>query len=204
MLFHDLQKTLAELDALPAVDRHGVDIDPEIDRAIELLGAAAWEAEEAAYVKDACALMRDKLEQRLDEELAELAVRKPTTSRVYLADVKRFTAFCVERDLPALPAAAETVAWFLLDAFDNGASLATVRRLNAAVGWAHRIKELFDPTPDVLVRSAVRHVAKLTGMLQVARPGEAVPEPIPAKANGNAQFEGAAVPDDDDISTEVH
>jgi hypothetical protein len=45
---------------------------------------------------------------------------------------------------------------------------------------------------------------KRTGALQVARPGVAVPEPMPANVNGNAQFEGAAVPDDDEISKEVH
>lgn len=206
MLFLELSKTLADLNTAPVDGRHGVDLPPELDRAIELLGAAAREAEQAAYVRDACAIMRDALEQVLDEELAELAVKTPTTSRVYVADVKRFASFCAERDMPSLPAAPETVAWFLLDAFDEGSSLATVRRLNAAVSWAHRVKECFDPTPDVLVRSAVRQISKRAGALQVARPGVAMPAPVPEVVNGNnAKLEGGdAVSDDDETPKEVH
>ena len=66
------------------------------------------------------------------------ASRAASTRRVYESDWKHFTAWCRDRDVPTLPAAAAVVAVYLASEKDRGLSPLTIGRKLAAIGWMHR------------------------------------------------------------------
>lgn len=82
----------------------------------------------------------DDLERVLEPELKKLR-KKPSTARLYAADVRLFKAFCEnELEMMFRPAAPEAVCHFLLDRHLAGASLSTIRRYVAAITYLHRIE----------------------------------------------------------------
>lgn len=82
---------------------------------------------------------------RPDAELLEIAAafaraaQAPRTRSAYSGQWQRFCAFCAARDLPALPAAPETVcAWMAARAADDGVKVSTIALGLAAIDAAHR------------------------------------------------------------------
>src|SRR5262249_45594671 len=62
--------------------------------------------------------------------------------------------------MPWRPAAPEVVCYFLLDtAEDRGASMETIKRLIAAISWAHQIGQVWDPTTDPLIGALLKFLA---------------------------------------------
>ena len=64
--------------------------------------------------------------------------RAASTRRVYESDWKHFSAWCLDRGVPTLPAPAAVVAVYLSTEKDRGLSPLTVGRKLAAIGWMHR------------------------------------------------------------------
>lgn len=81
-------------------------------------------------------------------------MRAPSTDRAYRADWAAFGAWCSARQLPALPAAATTVARYLDDVARHH-KVATVRRRLAAVRAAHLDAGAASPTGAAPVRLVV-------------------------------------------------
>jgi hypothetical protein len=100
------------------------------------------------------------LEHRYAEHIASKETLSDASKRQYTVALKQFYQFCADasaggvtvRDHPARPA---TVASFLHEQRAAGASAMTIRRLSAAISWAHRLFDLFDPCSDPLVRAVV-------------------------------------------------
>jgi hypothetical protein len=172
----------------------GVDISPHLQRAIDALVAETRAAEQREYVAEVRDALRVGLERTLEDELTELTAKTDETTRVYTADAARFKRFADDIGMPFCPAAPEIVAFFLLEELGNGASLATINRLSAAIAWTHKVKEAFDSTTDPLVRAAVRYATKHKSN------GHGVNG---ANGSANAKFEGESVPDDE-ATEKVH
>jgi hypothetical protein len=100
--------------------------------------------------------LREILDSILAPELEELSQHAPSTRKSYLSDCKRFKRFCDAADASFRPAAPEIVAHFLLAEANKG----DLHRICAAIGYAHRLAGLPDPTSDVIVRAAVRRLTR--------------------------------------------
>lgn len=86
------------------------------------------------------------------------------TRRAYAADWQIFLAWCAARDLPALPASAETVALFLsAEAEVNHRRPATLARRAAAIRLAHRSQDCESPTNSELVKATMRGIRRAHG-----------------------------------------
>ncbi len=131
-----------------------------IDRANRRNEADRIESEKREWQREMCDLLRGKLAVDLADELEALRSKSPSTKRVYAGDCKRFKEACDQVRMPFRPAAPEMVASFLLSEFNEGASVNSINRLVAAIGYAHTIARMVDPTEDILVRAAVKNVAK--------------------------------------------
>jgi hypothetical protein len=68
------------------------------------------------------------------------AAKAPNTLRAYRADWQHFSTWCGAREVPALPAAPETIAFYLADLAGQGRKPATLRRKLTALGRAHEAK----------------------------------------------------------------
>jgi site-specific recombinase XerD len=67
------------------------------------------------------------------------ASKAAATRCVYQKDFARFTAWCDQRHLSAIPAAPETVAAFLAAEAARGIKPATIGRRVAAIRYAHKL-----------------------------------------------------------------
>ncbi len=66
------------------------------------------------------------------------ASRAASTQRAYASDWRRFSAWCLARQLETLPADPRVVAVFLSAEAEAGSAPLTVGRRLAAIGWMHR------------------------------------------------------------------
>jgi hypothetical protein len=126
-----------------------------IDRLNRKMSAESAEKREAQMLRPELEFI---LNQALDDEILERSWISDETEKNYKADIRRFREWCmVERwsDLPALP---EVVAFFLIFLASDGATMDVLRRHVAAISWAHRMKELYDPTGDIAVKAAIRWI----------------------------------------------
>ena len=85
---------------------------------------------------------------RLGELVSEAvgASYAEATKRAYARTVRQFEAWALERGQPALPRRPETVAAYLADRADRGASISTVRADAAGIAAAHRAAGHDTPT----------------------------------------------------------
>ena len=74
----------------------------------------------------------------LEQAKLARAMLAPLTRQGYDYDWRAFMRWCSVRRLTALPAAAETVALFVVDLLSKGRKISTVRRLVAGVTHVHR------------------------------------------------------------------
>ena len=91
------------------------------------------------------------------------AEKAEATRRAYKSDFAIFTAWCVERDASALPAAAQSVAAFLAWEANRGTKPSTIGRRVAAIRYAHKLTGLPLPTDDERVRATVRGIRRIHG-----------------------------------------
>lgn len=82
------------------------------------------------------------------------------TLRAYRAGWKRFEAWAARHGGKAMPARPETVAAYLADRADRGASMPTVRADAAAIAAAHRHAGHEPPTASEGVRATLRGLAR--------------------------------------------
>jgi hypothetical protein len=134
--------------------------DAALGRAADAYVADLFEQERLAREQEIDRLVRDSLEKRYAPQLIECATKVPRTRQSYIATFKHFKSFCADVNVTSLPARAGTVAAYLHQHILDGASPEKIRRLVAAVSYAHRIKEFFDPTEDELVRAIVYSTTK--------------------------------------------
>jgi site-specific recombinase XerD len=103
---------------------------------------------------------RRELEQILAEDLHAVADKHPSTVRTYAQDLKRFKSWCDLEGVPCRPAAPEIVSVFLMREAANGAGMPRINRLHSAISFAHREKELYDPTGNIIVRATMHHIKR--------------------------------------------
>jgi site-specific recombinase XerD len=96
---------------------------------------------------------------------AELATEEkaPATRRAYRSDFRIFKAWCLERGVSPLPAAAEAVAAFLAYDVEAGSRPSTVGRRVAAIRYAHKLAGHPVPTDDERVRATMRGIRRSLG-----------------------------------------
>ena len=87
------------------------------------------------------------------------------TERAMRSDLAIYAAWCAERELPALPASAETVAAFV-DAMAKLRAPATVRRYVASIAAAHRALGLGKTAGAEPVRRALQRMHRRKGRRQ--------------------------------------
>ena len=92
-----------------------------------------------------------------------LAEKSAATRRAYQSDFAAFTAWCVDRGVSEMPAAAETVAGYLASAMQAGLKASTINRRFAAIGYAHRLKGAPSPTDAEGVKSVLRGIRNTLG-----------------------------------------
>src|ERR1700747_1990505 len=85
------------------------------------------------------------------------ASKSAATRRAYQKDFARFTAWCAERNLPAIPATPETVAAFLAPEPARGIKPASIGRRVAAIRYAHKLAGHDDPPTSSEVVKATVH-----------------------------------------------
>ena len=87
------------------------------------------------------------------------------TERAVRSDLAIYSAWCAERDLPALPASAQTIAAFV-DAMAKVRASATVRRYVASIAAAHRALGLAKRAKSEPVRRALQRMHRRKGRRQ--------------------------------------
>ena len=100
------------------------------------------------------------------------ATRRPETERLYIAEWTAFVAWCRAAGRTSLPAAADTLAAYLL-AVAPGVRRGTIGRKRAAIRAMHRKHGLPLPVLDPLARAAIRRVAILASRVVDAGSAEA-------------------------------
>jgi site-specific recombinase XerD len=85
------------------------------------------------------------------------------TRRAYGSDFQVFQAWCRQRAISALPAAAESVAAFLACEVERGIRPSTIGRRVAAIRYAHKLAVHPVPTDDERVKATVRGIRRSLG-----------------------------------------
>lgn len=91
------------------------------------------------------------------------AEKATSTMRAYRSDAALFDAWCAERQLPAFPADPATVAAFLASEAARGVKASTINRRAAAIRFAHKARDLSDPTASEQVRRVTRGIRRTIG-----------------------------------------
>lgn len=99
------------------------------------------------------------------------AARAGNTLRGYRSDWAEFTAWCDTNDREPLPAAAATVSGYLTDLARHGAKVGTMSRRLSAIRFAHRLRDLPDPTANARVLAVWEGIRRVHG----APPDQAPP-----------------------------
>jgi site-specific recombinase XerD len=99
------------------------------------------------------------------------AAKAPNTIRAYRSDWLQFSAWCAEHDLPALPSAPETIAFYLADLAGQGRKPATLRRKLTAVGRAHEAKGFSSPASmrQAIVSETLKGIQRTMGVAQTQK-----------------------------------
>jgi hypothetical protein len=105
--------------------------------------------EQAEHDAKAVELIRVALLEKYDLELLEITERtlSKETEAAYAGEFTRFRKWCVPLGVTSLPAAPEVVALYLDEQLDGGTSNSGIKRIHAAISYAHRIAGVADPAP---------------------------------------------------------
>ena len=119
------------------------------------------------------------------------ASKATATRRVYQKDFARFTAWCAERHLPAIPAAPETVAAFLAAEAARGIKPATIGRRVAAIRYAHKLAGYDDPpTSSEVVKATVHGIRRTMGSAPVRKSPATADKVVAMAALADADMKG--------------
>lgn len=99
--------------------------------------------------------LRRTLETIYARQLSTQKPLNPATRRSYVSVFKQFAECCAGLGVRSLPARAGIVAAYLHLHVEDNASAETIRKLVAAIKWAHLTQGLPDPTQDDLVQAVV-------------------------------------------------
>ena len=99
-------------------------------------------------------------DQRARVETAAAAARSPSTVAAYTVQWNQFAAWADTHKLQELPAHPATVAAYLADRADHGASVSTLRVASAAISAAHRDRGHTDPTKHEGVKRTIAGVSR--------------------------------------------
>jgi site-specific recombinase XerD len=91
------------------------------------------------------------------------AEKAEATRRAYRGDFDAFRAWCGDRGVSPLPAAAETVAAFLAAEAHRGLKPSSIARRLAAVRYAHKLAGHEPPTNLEAVRATMRGIRRTVG-----------------------------------------
>lgn len=86
-----------------------------------------------------------------------------STRRAYAHAWREFSAWCAERQAPAMPASPVTVAGYLTALAESGQRVATIDSKRAGVSFAHRAVRQVDPTKDEEVRLVMAGIRRELG-----------------------------------------
>lgn len=93
-----------------------------------------------------------------------------STIRAYTSDARLFDAWCRAHGMPrSIPATSGIVAGFLAAEAARGLKASTIGRRLAAIGYAHRLVDLPDPTKTEAVRRVVRGIRRTIGASQAQK-----------------------------------
>lgn len=94
----------------------------------------------------------------------------PNTERAMRADVAIFSSWCLDKEVPCLPATPETVAAFIDDKSQVKAP-ATVRRYVSSIASFHRAAKLASPSETNEVKLALKRMHRAKGRAQAQAAG---------------------------------
>ena len=92
-------------------------------------------------------------EQPLSDDEARYvqAARAANTLRGYRSDWAEFTGWCADHGHESLPASAAAISGYLTELAGHGAKVGTMSRRLSAIRFAHRLRDLPDPTENARV-----------------------------------------------------
>lgn len=97
-----------------------------------------------------------------------LNAKAANTLKAYRADWRKFSQWCEERQLQALPAAPETVAMFAAE-LAGSEKASTLQRRMSAIAQAHKAKGHESPTRAGIVQNVLAGVRRAHGSAQVGK-----------------------------------
>ncbi|MDB5964161.1 MAG: integrase [Polaromonas sp.] len=92
-----------------------------------------------------------------------MAEKAASTMRAYRSDARVFDAWCTGHGVRAFPAEPSTVAAFLASEAKRGVKASTIARRAAAIRYAHKARDLPDPTASEQVRRVSRGIRRTIG-----------------------------------------
>jgi hypothetical protein len=99
-----------------------------------------------------------------------LYARATNTVRGYRSDWQEWTAWCAASGLAALPAAPAAISAYLTFLAGHGAKVGTMSRRLSAIRFAHRLRDLPDPTEAARVVAVWEGIRRLHGAPPDRRP----------------------------------
>jgi site-specific recombinase XerD len=97
------------------------------------------------------------------------AARAANTVRAYSSDWHHFVSWCESKNLSALPAEPQTVAWYLGHLAQLGRKPATIERRLTSISQAHKQLEHDSPTVASAVRNVLAGIKRTHGTIQDAK-----------------------------------
>ncbi|MDN5762484.1 MAG: tyrosine-type recombinase/integrase, partial [Microlunatus sp.] len=112
-------------------------------------------------------------EQPLSAEEARYvqAARAANTLRGYRSDWSEFTGWCAEHGHQALPATPAAISTYLTALAGHGAKVGTMSRRLSGIRFAHRLRDLADPTENARVVAVWEGIRRT----HTSRPDQATP-----------------------------
>lgn len=106
-----------------------------------------------------------------DEARYVQAARAANTLRGYRSDWREFSSWCTEHDYEPMPATAAAISGYLTVLAGHGAKVGTMSRRLSAIRFAHRLRDLPDPTENARVVAVWEGIRRT----HTTRPTQATP-----------------------------
>lgn len=97
-------------------------------------------------------------------QVYQRASKAGSTVKAYRSDARLFEAWCAGYGFRSLPASPAAVAGFLTHEAEDGRAASTIGRRCAAIGYAHKLAGLSDPTEHEDVRATLRGIRRTVGV----------------------------------------
>jgi len=95
--------------------------------------------------------------------------RAESTLKAYRSDWAHFSSWCESYGQAPLPAAPETVAFYLTAMAQADYKASTIQRRLTAISQAHQAAELPSPTRNIKVKSTWRGIRRDLGVAQIGK-----------------------------------